>query len=156
MRMKRVIPAAAAGIALAGTLATASLAYAHDGGVGAAQRPRIDKTEIQAMIAEDLGITVDELKAKLDAGQKPKEIAESLGITPEQIKEKMLARATAEIQARVASGKLTQEQADKILERLANHPKPGKMMLRKFIKHRWNGNGTPPPHFEKFKEVQAQ
>ncbi|MEK7073299.1 MAG: hypothetical protein AAB974_02570 [Patescibacteria group bacterium] len=155
MRMRKALPAAAAGIALAGTLASASLVYAHDGGVGAVQRPRLDKTEIQAMIAEDLGITVDQLKQKIDAGQKPGEIAKELGITPEQMKEKMIARATAEIQARVASGKLTQEQADKILERMANHPKPGKMM-RHVIKHRFNGNGNPPPHFEKFKEIQAQ
>lgn len=155
MRMRKALPAAAAGIALAGTLATASLAYAHDGGVGAVQRPRIDRTEIQAMIAEDLGLTVEELKAKLDAGQKPKQIAESLGITPEQMKEKMLARATAEIQERVASGKITQEQADKLIERLKNHPHPGKPM-RRFFKHRFNGNGSPPPLFEKFKEVQAQ
>lgn len=154
--MKRVIPAAAAGIALAGTLATASLAYAHDGGAGVMQRPRIDKTEIQAMIAEDLGITVDELKTKIDAGLKPGEIAKKLGITPEEIQAKMQARAKAEIAARVASGKITQEQADKILERLANHPKPGKMMLRKFIKHRFNGNGTPPPHFERFKASMEQ
>lgn len=155
MRMKKALPAAAAvGIALAGTIAATPLVFAHDGGPaqlgGGAGMPRPDKAHFQAMIAEDLGISVEDFKARVQAGETPREIIASLGITPEQMHEKMQARAKAAIEERVASGKLTREQADKILERMANHPKPA-MKLRRFIKHR---AGQDHPRFERVVEQQ--
>lgn len=123
MRKHRAISAAAAGMVLAGTLVSTPLVFAHDGGVAGMRSQRIDQTEIQAMMAEDVDTTVEDLKMKATDGKKPREHA-------------------AEIADRVLSGKITQEQADKILERMANHPKPGKIMhgikLGRFMKHRFS------------------
>lgn len=123
MRKNRAISAAAAGMVLAGTLVSTPLVFAHDGGVAGMQSQRIDQTEIQAMVAEDADTTADDLKVKIADGKKPRE-------------------HVAEIADRVLSGKITQEQADKILERMANHPKSGKIMhgikWGRLMKHRFS------------------
>ncbi|OPX86813.1 MAG: hypothetical protein A4E53_02845 [Pelotomaculum sp. PtaB.Bin104] len=65
-----------------------------------------------------LGMTAEELKAELDAGKKFEDIANAQGLTMEQFKEKMKEARQAEIAQAVADGKLTQAQADEMLQRI--------------------------------------
>lgn len=63
-------------------------------------------------------MTADELKAKMESGKKLNEIVTEQGMTMEQFHEKMLELKRSEIAQKVADGVLTQEQADKILQKL--------------------------------------
>lgn len=78
-----------------------------------------------------LGITADDLKARLASGKTIMEIAADLGISEETLQAKMKevhaarqaemkAAMTEKLAQAVADGKITQEQADKMLERLQN------------------------------------
>jgi len=74
-------------------------------------------------MASILGMTVDELKAGMESGKTLEEIATECGMTMDQVREKMLELKKAEIEQAVADGKMTQEQADKMLQRLEQSPK---------------------------------
>jgi uncharacterized protein (DUF433 family) len=67
--------------------------------------------------ADALGITVTDLQSRMATGKTFKQIGADLGITHEQLKAKMDAEFKTDVQARVTSGKLTQAQADGILAR---------------------------------------
>lgn len=79
-----------------------------------------------------LGITVDDLKTRLDAGKTVEQIATDLGISADTLKTKMeeqraarLAEMKAKLVQEVTDGKITQAQADQMLERLTNPGKHG-------------------------------
>lgn len=72
--------------------------------------------------AEMLGLTAEELKAKLESGMTMKEIAEQQGINQEDFHAKMMEQAKLKMTERlnqlVSEGEITQEQADKRLEQM--------------------------------------
>jgi len=68
-------------------------------------------------VANALGMTTDELNAEIQSGKNIKQIVTEHGMTMEEFKEKMLELKKAEISQAVADGKITQEQADKFLQR---------------------------------------
>ncbi|MBT4349993.1 DUF3071 domain-containing protein [bacterium] len=68
--------------------------------------------------AEIVDMTIDELQAALDAGQRFHEIAEDRGITQEQMHEYMQPIMQERIAELVANGTITQEQADLRLEHM--------------------------------------
>lgn len=68
------------------------------------------------MIAKALGITVDELDAAKEDGQRLPELMEELGIEPEDFKADMQALREEILQQAVQEGVITQEQADQMLE----------------------------------------
>ncbi|OPY58361.1 MAG: hypothetical protein A4E55_00945 [Pelotomaculum sp. PtaU1.Bin035] len=74
-------------------------------------------------IASILGITADELKAEMESGKNVEQIATEHGMTMDQIHEKMLELKKTEISQAVTDGKISQEQADKMLQRLEQGPK---------------------------------
>lgn len=76
--------------------------------------------------ASILGITVDDLKTRLEAGKTVKDIASNLGISEEVLQAKMKAVMTAKLAQDVADGKITQKQADERIANMGNGP--------------WNGN----------------
>jgi len=105
--------------------------------LGNKQRPQLSEDELRARReqamerqAEIFGLSVDELKARLEAGQKMHEIAEEQGITREQAMERKKAARHEIMRQRlgnlVEKGRITQEQVDerlqKIQERLQNPP----------------------------------
>jgi len=100
-------------------------------------RPELSEEEIAARKeqklqhgAEMLGISVDELKAKIESGMKFREIAEEAGITKEDMQAKMKEHAkirmTERLNQLVADGEITQEQADKRLEQMQQLIEDGK------------------------------
>jgi transposase len=78
--------------------------------------------------AEALGLTPEELFAELHAGKSLDEIAEAKGVDVQTVYDAMsAARGEAmqqAIQQAVEDGRLTQEQADQMIERLENRPSP--------------------------------
>jgi hypothetical protein len=76
--------------------------------------------------AEALGLTPEELFAELRAGKSPAEIAEEQGVDVEALYDAMnAARGEAmqqALQQAVEDGRITQEQADQMIERLENRP----------------------------------
>jgi DNA-directed RNA polymerase specialized sigma subunit len=92
------------------------------------------QAEMLAEQAATLGITVEDLKTRLASGKKPHEIAKELGWTDEQFQTKMREAHKKRLQALVDSGKLTQEQADKMIQQMDKKPrfngKPGLKMFK--------------------------
>lgn len=72
-------------------------------------------------IANALGMTTDQLKAEMQAGKKIDQIVTEHNMTLEQFRQKMLDLKKAEISKAVADGKMTQDQADKMLQRMEQH-----------------------------------
>ena len=70
-------------------------------------------------IADFLGMTPDQLRAEFQAGKSLAQIAEAKGITREALKEKLLEPRKARIDAAVAAGKMTAEQAKQAEERMS-------------------------------------
>jgi len=69
-------------------------------------------------MASALGITTEQLKTEIQAGKKIQDIVTECGMTMEQFNQKMLELKKSEISQAVADGEMTQEQADKMLQRL--------------------------------------
>jgi polyhydroxyalkanoate synthesis regulator phasin len=67
-------------------------------------------------MANILGITEDQLKTELESGKKMQDILTEHGLTMEQCKQKMQEQREQQIAQDVADGKITQEQADKMLQ----------------------------------------
>jgi hypothetical protein len=82
-----------------------------------------------AAFAGQLGLTPEALQAKLGAGQTMWQVAEAQGFSQEEIQEKMLAARAEALEAAVAGGALTQEQADRMSQHMgqmgANGMGPG-------------------------------
>jgi hypothetical protein len=68
-------------------------------------------------VAEALGLTPEELFAELHAGKSLAEVAEAQGVEMETLQDAMQAARVEAIQQAVEDGTLTQEQADRMLER---------------------------------------
>lgn len=89
------------------------------GGPGHRSAGRVqDRTEHKAAVAEILGLTVEELEAAHEAGQRLDEIVEAQGLTMEEFHAEMQAIRIAQINQAVADGELTQEEADAMIERI--------------------------------------
>ncbi len=67
--------------------------------------------------AEALGIPQDQLMQELRDGKSLAEVAEGQGMSVDELSEALLAQVKAQLDALVADGKLTQEQADQIFQR---------------------------------------
>lgn len=94
-----------------------------------------DNTQFAADLASALGMTEADVKAKLDAGTKPDDIITAAGKDKTTVMTAMhalrLQSMKTKIAEDVASGKITQTQADKILSNIANH-KEGEHGGKKF------------------------
>ena len=69
-------------------------------------------------VAEALGMTPQELRQELQSGKTLEQLASDRGISLDQLKEKVIAATRARLDQAVTSGKLSQDKADQILERL--------------------------------------
>ncbi|MCL5058419.1 MAG: YckD family protein [Actinobacteria bacterium] len=72
-------------------------------------------------MATALGITTDQLNTELEAGKKIEDIAADQSMTMDQFNQKMLELKNAEISKAVSEGKLTQDQADNMLQKMGQH-----------------------------------
>ncbi|MEW6275697.1 MAG: DUF2680 domain-containing protein [Bacillota bacterium] len=84
--------------------------------------PRGGKGADAAMLAQALGMSEDELKAQLKEGKRIDEIAQQQGMTAEQLQQKMNELKIQAVQQAVKDGKITQEKADEMIQRIQNAP----------------------------------
>ena len=73
-----------------------------------------------ADLASVLGMTPEELASELKSGKTLEDIAKTKGLTLEQVKEELVEKQKQLLDERVAQGKMTEEQAEKVLSRLEN------------------------------------
>ncbi|MCW2276888.1 DUF2680 domain-containing protein [Heliophilum fasciatum] len=85
-------------------------------------------------IAPIVNLTVDELRAELQAGKSLVQIAQAKGISADTLKAQVLEVAKKTIATQVEQGKLTQEKADLMLSNLPNH-------IDTFLNHCAQGKG---------------
>jgi predicted DNA-binding protein YlxM (UPF0122 family) len=69
-------------------------------------------------VAEALGLTPEDLRSELEGGKTLGEVAEAQGVDTQAIVDAVHAQVQEMLQEAVESGRLTQDQADRILERL--------------------------------------
>lgn len=69
-------------------------------------------------LADKLGLTVEDLQAKIQAGETPLEIAAAQGLSADQVKDLVEQAHDEALKAAVAAGVLTQEQADFMDQRM--------------------------------------
>lgn len=84
-------------------------------------------------ILEKLDITLDELKARITGGDTLEEIATEAGIDLDVMHEEFIQKQLENVEQALADGKITEEQADRIRERLNNqleNPIPWNMFER--------------------------
>jgi len=74
-----------------------------------------------SILAEELGMTLDELYAALEDGKTIAEIAAEQDVSLEDLVAALVAQRTKDLNQAVADGDLTQEQADWMLEEMAEH-----------------------------------
>ncbi len=76
------------------------------------------QTQMQGAVAKALGITLDDLNAQLRAGKTIAQIAQSKNIDLTKLHDDVQAAHKALVQQAVKDGKLTQAQADAMLQRM--------------------------------------
>ncbi|MQL52364.1 Fis family transcriptional regulator [Desulfofundulus thermobenzoicus] len=74
------------------------------------------------VLAQVLGMSADELKTELQQGKKISDIAQEKGLTMDQLHQRLLDAKIQAIQQAVKDGKMTQDKADKLIQRLQNAP----------------------------------
>ncbi len=84
------------------------------------------RSYLEAAIADAFGITVEELEANKEAGVTLTDLAIEQGLTVAEFESKMEAARTAAIDAALAAGDITQEQADEMKARIAEGKTNGK------------------------------
>ena len=78
---------------------------------------------VAAMFASEadvLGLKPEELRKDLKAGQKVSDLAKAKGMTEAQFASKLVANAKPRLEALVDHKQITQAQADRVLDRIAN------------------------------------
>ena len=70
---------------------------------------------VEDVLDEVLGISHDELHVRMDSGQNLATVAEDLGIDPQELIDAMVAKYSPAIDTLLASGTITQEEADQYL-----------------------------------------
>lgn len=82
------------------------------------------RDQFKAAIAKSLGLTTDEFDKAVQGGQTPWEIAQSKGMSADQYRAAILQAHSDMLAQAVKDGKLTQDQADAILNQLKRHFDP--------------------------------
>lgn len=79
--------------------------------------PILDQDEMKAVVADVLGMTVEELEAVQEDGTTLPELLEQQGVTVEELQAALQAAYEEAVAAALAEGTITQEQADQLIER---------------------------------------
>jgi polyhydroxyalkanoate synthesis regulator phasin len=73
-------------------------------------------------MAAALGVTPEQLKSELESGKKLPQIISEHGLTAEQFKQKLLEIRKEALSKAVSEGKITQEQADRMIQKMEKRP----------------------------------
>jgi len=128
--MKKYLSSIAAAGLLAGSVATVAPVHAQTtttaNGAPSHQTHIFGHGPFQKGIGDHanlLGIRATDLQSRLSQGKTFQQIASDLGISQDQLNAKRLGQMKIHLQELVTSGKITQAQADSLLQKMQNHPK---------------------------------
>ena len=93
--------------------------------------------------AEIVGVPVEELRERIAGGESLVEIAQSEGISEADLKADLVEKLTADVNAAVANGTMTQERANQVLENIDE-------MIERAINHE---GGAPGGRFEEMRRM---
>jgi len=99
-------------------------------------RDWLRRDNVDAAIADALGLTVDELGAAREDGKSLAALAEEAGVAFDEVQDSIQAARADAIQQAVEDGQLTQEQADRLLNRSMPFEECGTWPVAP-----WNGRG---------------
>lgn len=85
------------------------------------QQARAGMQAVRQAVASALGLTPDQLQQQRQAGKSLSAIAQAQGKTDQQLKDAITAAVQAQLNARVSSGAITQQQASNFLQRFTSH-----------------------------------
>lgn len=114
------------------------------------------KDEMLKAFADKLGLTVDDVTARIKAGETYAKIAESKGITADKLPAFMQEVCSQAIDAAVKAGTLTQAQADAMKTRMQNKDwtemwgGKGILGVNPKTEQKWNGFPAMPGMLDKF------
>ncbi len=94
------------------------------GYLGDLRQEYLPKETVDAVIADALGLTVDDLTAARDAGQRLPEIADQQGVDLSAVQAALQTALADALQQAVADGRITQAQADDILSHQGDWLRP--------------------------------
>ena len=107
-------------------IAVSGIARADDSqGTPGAEHPHRGPGPSFDTLSEILGLSADEITAQLKEGKTITEIAAEQGLSEEELQQALYAAMAEKLAQKVADGSITQEQADKMLERMQE----GKLFL---------------------------
>jgi hypothetical protein len=92
------------------------------------------------ILADLTGLSTDEIQAERAEGNTVADIAEANGVDPDEVLDAALAARKAILDAKVADGTITQEQADLMYERMSERV-GGRMLDGESGKPSWGGTG---------------
>ena len=90
----------------------------HKGGPRGGMIGGIHSEAVQTALAAKLGLTTDQLKAELKAGKTLHAIGVEKGVSDADLKAVIVGVVRPELDAAVAAGKMTQEQANQVIQRI--------------------------------------
>ena len=93
--------------------------------------------------ADIVGVPVEELRERIAGGESLVEIAQSEGISEADLKADLVEKLTADVNAAVASGTMTQERADQVLENIDE-------LVERAIEHE---GGAPGGRFQEMRRM---
>lgn len=77
------------------------------------------ETSLVAVAADELGMTTEDLVAELQDGKSIADVAAEQGVALQNIADAFIAQRTEDLNAAVEDGRITQEQADQMLEHMS-------------------------------------
>ena len=96
---------------------------------------------IRTQIAQGLHLTTDQLTAQLQSGQTLSQIATTQNVSSDQLNTLISASVTGALQPAVSSGKITQQQVNKLVQNYQKNPQPLERILGG--QHGKNTQATP-------------
>lgn len=106
---------------VATTPAPVGNAAGYHGGMGAGWRWAGNSGNLLSVLAEKLGVSTTDLIAQVQSGKTLLDIAAENGISVDELTAAMLESRAEALQAAVEAGRISQEQADYMLENMSEH-----------------------------------
>jgi hypothetical protein len=98
---------------------------------------------IRTQIAQGLHLTTDQLTAQLQSGKTLPQIATAQNVSTDQLNTLISTSVTSALQPVVSSGKITQQQVNRLVQSYQKNPQPLDRILGEQGQHKGNTQATP-------------
>ena len=112
---------------------------------GPAMYVRQYSSTIRTQIAQGLHLTTDQLTAQLQSGKTLPQIAAAQNVSTDQLNTLISTSVTSALQPAVSSGKITQQQVNRLVQGYQKNPQSLDHILGGPAQHKGNTQATPTP-----------